>query len=155
MSYPELLLSNQLCFLVYRLDLAIGAKYRPVLNELGLTYGQYLAMLVLWEHRALRVGELCSYLGLDTGTISPLMKRLEAAGLVARERRKDDERSVTVQLTTAGADLEHKARKVPETLARCLATDESDYRRTRALLEQMIQRIESKPQGVMRGALEP
>lgn len=154
MSYPELLLSNQLCFLIYRLDLAIGAKYRPVLNELGLTYGQYLAMLVLWEHRSLGVGELCSYLGLDTGTISPLIKRLEAAGFVERKRRKDDERAVTVTLTKAGAALEHQARKVPETLARCLATDESEYRKTRAILEEMIHRIEATPKEVMKGALE-
>lgn len=149
MSYPELLLSNQLCFLVYRLDLAIGAKYRPVLTELGLTYGQYLAMLVLWEHRSVRVGELCKLLNLDTGTVSPLLKRLEAAGFVERVRRKDDERSVSVTLTAVGAELEKRARRVPETLARCLATDEADYRKTRAMLERMIRRVESTPREVL------
>lgn len=155
MSYPELLLSNQLCFLIHRLDLAIGATYRPVLNELGLTYGQYLAMLVLWEHRRVGVGELCDYLDLDTGTVSPLIKRLEAAGFVERARRKDDERAVSVTLTEAGAALERKARKVPETLARCLAADETDYRATRSVLERMIRRIESTPHRAMMGALDP
>ena len=109
MSYPELLLSNQLCFLVHRLDLAMAAKYRPVLAPLGLTYGQYLAMLALWEHRELGVGELCELLRLDSGTVSPLLKRLEAAGLVKRERRAEDERSVAVRLTSAGAALEGRA----------------------------------------------
>jgi MarR family transcriptional regulator, organic hydroperoxide resistance regulator len=145
MSYPELLLSNQLCFLVHRLDLAITARYRPVLSELGLTYGQYLAMLAFWEHRELGVGELCKFLALDTGTVSPLLKRLEAAGLIERRRRADDERAVSVRLTSAGAALEKKARAVPATLSGCLAADEKDYARMRALLGRMIARLESTP----------
>jgi DNA-binding MarR family transcriptional regulator len=143
MSYPELLLSNQLCFLVHRLDLAITAKYRPVLAELGLTYGQYLAMLVLWEHRELGVGELCERLALDTGTVSPLVKRLESAGFVERERSAEDERAVSVRLTEAGAALEKKARKVPAALAGCLVADEADYRDMRGTLERMLARLDS------------
>lgn len=142
MSYPELLLSNQLCFLVHRLDLAITAKYRPVLSALGLTYGQYLAMLALWEARELGVGELCERLRLDTGTVSPLVKRLEASGLVRRERRSDDERSVTVVLTGAGSALEERARKVPAALAGCLLIDEDDYLTMRGTLEQMLSRLD-------------
>jgi MarR family transcriptional regulator, organic hydroperoxide resistance regulator len=141
MSSPELLLSNQLCFLVHRLDQAIAAKYRPLLSELGLTYPQYLAMLALWERRSLGVGELCSMLGLDTGTVSPLVKRLEASGLVERERRTDDERAVSVRLTAAGAALEKKARSVPKALASCLLAEESDYREMRAMLEKMLSRV--------------
>jgi DNA-binding MarR family transcriptional regulator len=142
MSYPELLLSNQLCFLVHRLDLAMAAKYRPVLAPLGLTYGQYLAMLALWEHRELGVGELCELLRLDSGTVSPLLKRLEASGLVERKRRAEDERSVSVRLTGAGAALEKRARKVPAALAGCLAADEAEYRAVRASLEGMLSRLE-------------
>jgi DNA-binding MarR family transcriptional regulator len=142
MSAPELLLSNQLCFLVHRLDLAIGAKYRPVLAEIGLTYGQYLAMLALWERRELGISELCAMLDLDTGTVSPLVKRLEAAGLVERERREDDERAVSVKLTAAGAALGKKARSVPKTLSSCLLTDEADYGEMRAMLEKMLERVE-------------
>jgi len=142
MSYPELLLSNQLCFLVHRLDLAIAAKYRPALSELGLTYGQYLAMLALWERRELTIGGLCELLRLDTGTVSPLVKRLEASGLARRERRADDERSVYVRLTEAGADLERRARKIPGALAGCLIADGDDYARMRAFLEAMLGRLE-------------
>lgn len=142
MKRPELLLSNQLCFLVHRLDLAIGAKYRPVLAELGLTYTQYLALLALWEHGELGVGELCELLRLETGTVSPLVKRLESAGLVKRERRPDDERSVAVSLTAAGKALEAKAAKVPAALARCLVAEPADYASMRATLETMLQRVE-------------
>jgi DNA-binding MarR family transcriptional regulator len=145
MSHAELLLSNQLCFLVYRLDLAIAARYRPVLAKLGLTYSQYLAMLALWEHRELEIGRLCELLDLDTGTVSPLVKRLEAAGLVRRTRKTDDERVVAVSLTEKGAELEEKARLVPRSLARCLVADEKDYLEKRDLLRQMVRQIESIP----------
>ena len=145
MSHPELLLSNQLCFLVYRLDLAIEARYRPLLAKLGLTYSQYLAMLALWEHRELEVGGLCDLLALDTGTVSPLVKRLEAAGLVRRRRGSEDERVVVVSLTEAGAALEEKARAVPKALARCLVADEKGYTQQRDLLRQMVRQVESTP----------
>lgn len=143
MSHPELRLSNQICFLVYRLDLAIAARYRPLLKKLGLTYGQYLAMLALWEHRELEVGELCALLALDTGTVSPLLKRMEAAGLVERRRRRDDERIVTVALTTKGAALEERARGVPAAIARCLVADEKDYSEIQGTLKRMIARVEA------------
>jgi MarR family transcriptional regulator, organic hydroperoxide resistance regulator len=143
MKRPELLLSNQLCFLVHRLDLAIGAKYRPVLAELGLTYSQYLAMLALWEHGELGVGELCELLHLETGTVSPLVKRLESAGLVKRKRSSEDERSVIVSLSAAGRALEAKAAKVPAALAPCLIAEGSDYASMRSTLETMLSRLEA------------
>jgi len=142
MSTPELLLSNQLCFLVHRLDRAINARYRPVLGELGLTYPQYLAMLALWEHGELGVGELCALLDLDTGTVSPLLKRLEAAGLVERRRRSDDERAVAVRLTGSGRDLEARARGVPGALASCIRLREDEYRALRYTLSNLIERLE-------------
>jgi DNA-binding MarR family transcriptional regulator len=114
-----------------------------LLDKLGLTYGQYLAMLALWEHGELGVGELCAFLAMDTGTISPLVKRLEAAGFVERKRRTDDERAVTVKLTEAGVALEEKARGVPAALAPCLLAEEGDYDRMRATLERMLARLES------------
>ena len=86
MSYPELLLSNQLCFLVHRLNRGITSRYRPLLAKLGLTYPQYLVLLALWERDGQGVGELCTALDLDTGTMSPLLKRLAAAGLLERRR---------------------------------------------------------------------
>ncbi len=142
MSYPELLLSNQLCFLVHRLDRAIGSRYRPVLEDLGLTYPQYLAMLALWEHRELGIGELCTLLGLDTGTVSPLVKRLEASGLVERRRRAEDERAVSVSLTARGAELEAQARSVPGALASCLLAGEEEYAELKRTFQDLIGRLE-------------
>jgi MarR family transcriptional regulator, organic hydroperoxide resistance regulator len=117
---PQLLLSNQLCFLFYRAEKAIMAKYRPLLSEIGLTYPQYLTMLAIWERRAATVGELSQALTLDTGTVSPLLKRLEALGFVSRNKSKDDGRSVTVSLTRAGAELEAAAAKIPGKLVTCI-----------------------------------
>lgn len=142
MSSPELLLSNQLCFLVHRLDREISTRYRPLLSGLGLTYPQYLAMLALWEHGELSVGDLCGLLYLDTGTVSPLLKRLEAAGLVLRQRRPDDERSVTITLSQAGKNLEERARSVPGAMATCLLADAGEYHALKATLSGLISRLE-------------
>ena len=106
-------LDNQLCFALYSASLAITKLYKPVLDELGLTYPQYIAMLALWEEDGLSVSELGTRLRLDSGTLTPLLKRLEAAGLVARERAQHDERRVHVTLTAAGRRLRGKAEKVP------------------------------------------
>jgi DNA-binding transcriptional ArsR family regulator len=97
-----LLLDNQLCFALYSASLAMTKLYKPLLDELGLTYPQYLAMLVLWERDGLMVSELGERLSLDSGTLTPLLKRLEAAGLVARIRDVQDERRVHITLTPAG-----------------------------------------------------
>jgi MarR family transcriptional regulator, organic hydroperoxide resistance regulator len=110
---PALLLDNQLCFALYSASLAMTKLYKPLLTELGLTYPQYLAMLVLWERDGLMVSELGERLFLDSGTLTPLLKRLEAAGLVARIRALDDERRVHVMLTAAGRKLKARAAKVP------------------------------------------
>jgi DNA-binding MarR family transcriptional regulator len=141
-SNPELLLSNQLCFLVHRLDREISTRYRPLLSELGLTYPQYLAMLALWEHGELTVGEFCGLLYLDTGTVSPLLKRLESAGFVIRQRRRDDERSVTITLSESGRALEEKARTVPGTMASYLLPDAGGYHALKATLSGLITRLE-------------
>ncbi|MFD7811996.1 MarR family winged helix-turn-helix transcriptional regulator [Streptomyces sp. NPDC059785] len=109
----SLLLDDQLCFALYAASRAVTARYRPLLDELGLTYPQYLVMLVLWEHGSASVRALGTALQLESSTLSPLIKRLEANGLVNRERRKDDERSVSITLTGAGTALKEKARAVP------------------------------------------
>jgi MarR family transcriptional regulator, organic hydroperoxide resistance regulator len=112
-SDQALLLDNQLCFALYSTSLAMTKLYKPLLDELGLTYPQYLAMLVLWERDGLMVSELGERLFLDSGTLTPLLKRLEGAGLVARIRDVEDERRVHVTLTAAGRKLKSKAQKVP------------------------------------------
>src|SRR5437763_17166451 len=94
---PMLLLDNRLCFALYSASLAMTKLYKPLLEELGLTYPQYLAMLVLWERDGLTVSELGERLSLDSGTLTPLLKRLEAAGLVSRVRDTRDERRVHVR----------------------------------------------------------
>ena len=108
-----LLLDNQLCFALYSASLAMTKLYKPMLDELGLTYTQYLVMLVLWEGDGLMVSELGQRLYLDSGTLTPLLKRLEAAGLVSRLRAVDDERRVHIHLTPAGKRLKARAAKVP------------------------------------------
>ena len=106
-------LDNQLCFALYAASLAMTKLYKPLLEELGLTYPQYLVMLVLWEGDGLAVSELGQRLSLDSGTLTPLLKRLEAAGLVSRLRAVDDERRVHIHLSAAGRRLKVRAAKVP------------------------------------------
>ncbi len=112
----RLLLDRQLCFALYSTSLAMTKAYKPMLDELGLTYPQYLVMLVLWEHEGLTVSELGNRLALDSGTLTPLLKRLESAGLVRRRRDADDERRVLVALTEAGRGLRQSAIGIPEKL---------------------------------------
>ncbi|MCX4760250.1 MarR family transcriptional regulator [Streptomyces sp. NBC_01275] len=109
----SLLLDDQLCFALYAASRAVTARYRPLLDELGLTYPQYLVMLVLWEQDSISVRELGAALQLESSTLSPLLKRLEANGLLRRERRPDDERSVALRLTEEGARLRERAGSVP------------------------------------------
>ncbi|MFE6041103.1 MarR family winged helix-turn-helix transcriptional regulator [Streptomyces sp. NPDC056452] len=109
-------LDHQVCFSLQAASRAFGGVYREALRELGLTYPQYLAMMVLWEHGPLPVKTIGERLHLDSGTLSPLLKRLETAGLVKRERSPEDERSVTVHLTGAGTALRERALPVPRTI---------------------------------------
>ncbi|MFJ8005851.1 MarR family winged helix-turn-helix transcriptional regulator [Streptomyces fagopyri] len=109
----SLLLDDQLCFALYAASRAVTARYRPLLDELGLTYPQYLVMLVLWERDSISVRDLGTALQLESSTLSPLLKRLEAGGLLRRERRAEDERSVAIRLTETGTRLRERADRVP------------------------------------------
>ncbi|MFE7752949.1 MarR family winged helix-turn-helix transcriptional regulator [Streptomyces sp. NPDC057428] len=111
-------LDHQVCFSLHAASRAFGGVYREALRDLGLTYPQYLAMMVLWEHGPLPVKRIGERLHLDSGTLSPLLKRLESAGLVRRERSNEDERSVTVHLTEAGVGLRERALHVPRSILR-------------------------------------
>jgi DNA-binding MarR family transcriptional regulator len=106
-------LDNQLCFALYSTSLSMTRLYKPLLDELGLTYPQYLAMLVLWEQDGLMVSEIGERLYLDSGTLTPLLKRMETAGLIARIRAVEDERRVHITLTAAGRKLKTRAAKIP------------------------------------------
>ena len=113
LSEQALLLDNQLCFALYSASLAMTKLYKPLLDELGLTYPQYLALLVLWEQDGVTVSELGDRLSLDSGTLTPLLKRLEAAGLVSRLRDAADERRVLIRLTADGRKLKSRAQRIP------------------------------------------
>ncbi len=114
-AHPDaaLLLDNQLCFALYSASLAMTRLYQPLLAALGLTYPQYLALLVLWERDGITVSDLGDRLSLDSGTLTPLLKRLAAAGLVSRQRDSADERRVLLHLTSEGHALRDRARHVP------------------------------------------
>jgi DNA-binding MarR family transcriptional regulator len=143
MTLPQLQLDNQLCFLFHRISRELTAAYRPLLADLGLTYPQYLVMLVLWEDDGLGVGEIGERLSLDSGTLSPLLRRLESAGLVTRVRAAEDERRVTIHLTQAGRALEERAADVPAELAAHLVDDMTQYDQARASLRALADRLES------------
>lgn len=142
-SDEALLLDNQLCFLIYRLHRGMTDLYRPILTALGLTYPQYLVMLTLWEHSTLTVGQIGAKLHLDSGTLSPLLKRLEAAGFVRRERAQGDERSVEVSLTKQGRDLRRKARTVPRAVGGCLVGSAEQADAVRQQLLALVERVDA------------
>ena len=112
----QIKLSNQLCFQIYNLSKEMVGLYRPLLEDLDITYPQYLVMLVLWEHQKINVKEIGMLLNLDSGTLTPLLKRLEAKHLVLRERSKKDERIVEISLTEKGEKYKEKALCIPDKL---------------------------------------
>jgi MarR family transcriptional regulator, organic hydroperoxide resistance regulator len=140
LSVPDdaLRLDEQLCFPLYAAANAIVRSYRPLLRPLGLTYPQYLVMLVLWESAPLSVGGIGSRLLLDSGTLTPLLKRLESAGLVQRGRDPSDERRVIVELKAAGYRLKAKARSVPAALACRVLVAPTTVQRLRRDLKPLI-----------------
>jgi MarR family transcriptional regulator, organic hydroperoxide resistance regulator len=115
----SLRLADQLCFSLYAASRAVTAAYAPLLAPLGLTYPQYLVMLVLWESHGVTVKSIGEALALDSGTLTPLLKRLEAQGLVTRARSTLDERALEVRLTSAGRKLERRAQSIPQKLVAC------------------------------------
>ena len=138
---PGLGLDEQLCFALYAASRAVRSRYRDLLESLGLTYPQYLVMLVLWNEGPVTVRVLGDYLLLDSGTLSPVLKRLEAAGLVVRRRGVPDERSVQVSLSQAGARLRERAELVPPQMAEAMGLGSGDSRRLLSELEALTQRL--------------
>ena len=140
---PTLLLDNQLCFLIYRLQRSITDRYRPILAEIGLTYPQYLVMLALWESKRLTVSQLGDRLSLDSGTLSPLLKRLEAVAFIQRKRSTVDERSVEISLTARGRALRRQALAVPPAIGECFASSADEYWALRHQLSSLLERVET------------
>ncbi|MFF4380620.1 MarR family winged helix-turn-helix transcriptional regulator [Kitasatospora sp. NPDC001547] len=143
MADQELLrLDQQICFSLNAASRAFGGVYRVLLRDLGLTYPQYLVMLVLWEEGELPVKRIGERLRLDSGTLSPLLKRLEAAGLVRRERSPEDERSVTVRLTSEGSALRERAGQVPRRLLAATGLPIEDLAALRGLLDRVTSALD-------------
>ena len=138
---PSVALDDQLCFALYAASRAVTARYRPMLDALGLTYPQYLVMLLLWETDNQTVGQLGNRLALDSGTLSPLLKRLTAAGLVSRKRRVEDERSVSIGLTDAGRALQAKAIAVSEEMIGAIGFDTSEFDDLKSRLRLLTERV--------------
>jgi len=135
-------LDRQICFSLNAASRAFNGVYRVVLKDLGLTYPQYLVMLVLWEHGALPVKKVGEHLRLDSGTLSPLLKRLEAAGLVRRERSTEDERSVYVHLTEKGTALRKQALRVPLRIAAATGFELDEIMELRARLDRLTSALD-------------
>lgn len=134
-------LDVQLCFALYAASLAMTKVYKPLLAPLGLTYPQYLVMLLLWERDDRTVNEMGHLLQLDSGTLTPLLKRMATQGLLSRERDPRDERRVRVRLTDAGRRLKQDATDVPSALACKLALDHQDLADLRSQLHELRQRL--------------
>jgi MarR family transcriptional regulator, organic hydroperoxide resistance regulator len=128
-------LDNQICFAIYSTAHAFNRVYKPLLDRLGLTYPQYLVMLVLWERDGVPVKDIGERLFLDSGTLTPLLKRLEAAGLIKRTRSTEDERQVLIALTSQGQALREKARTVPQAI---LATSACSISELSALKNELV-----------------
>ncbi|WP_225831587.1 MarR family winged helix-turn-helix transcriptional regulator [Streptomyces sp. NK08204] len=136
-------LDRQICFSLHAATRAFNGVYRVALKDLGLTYPQYLMMLVLWERGELPVKKLGEHLRLDSGTLSPLVKRLEGAGLVRRERSAQDERSVHVRLTEEGAALREQALQVPRRIAAATGFDLAEIAELRERLDRLTTALDS------------
>jgi DNA-binding MarR family transcriptional regulator len=132
-------LENQVCFKLYALSRLLTNRYRPLLESLDMTYPQYLVMMVLWKENRITVKELGHRLYLDSGTLTPLLKRLEQKKLLIRQRDPEDERSVIISISKAGSTLQQTARKVPEFLGKCLSLKEKEYIQLKKQLDTLLQ----------------
>ena len=142
---PTVALDDQLCFALYAASRAVTARYRPMLDAVGLTYPQYLVMMLLWEADHQTVGQLGARLALDSGTLSPLLKRLTAAGLVTRHRRVEDERSVSISLTDEGRDLREKCFAISEEMIGAIGFNTGEFDDLRGKLRLLTARVSGTP----------
>lgn len=143
-DYNILSLDNQLCFSAYAVSRAITKIYRPFLDELSITYPQYLVMLVLWENNTISLKEMGTKLYLDSGTLTPLLKRLEAMGLLERERSSEDERVLRITITEKGLNLREKALSVPAGIITSINTDLQELAELKQRLDKLLDRINEK-----------
>lgn len=139
--YEALKLRNQLCFPLYACSKEIVKAYKPYLDELDLTYTQYITMMVMWEHKKLRVKDMGKCLFLDSSTLTPLLKRLEEKGYVTRHRSAEDERDLIVTITDKGEALKEKAVTVPERIGACVAMEPEKAQALYEMLYEIIGKL--------------
>lgn len=137
-KYDALKLENQLCFPLYACSKEIVKRYKPLLDEMDLTYTQYITMMVLWEHKQMNVKELGSYLYLDSGTLTPVLKKLEQKGYLTRKRDEKDERVLNVAITEVGESLKEKAVEIPGKIGGCVALEPEDALKLYELLQKLL-----------------
>lgn len=139
---PQLLLDSQLCFPLYAAARKVINHYTPYLKPFGITYTQYIVLLALWEEKSAMVGTLCARLYLDNGTITPLLKKMEEAGLVKRSRSKQDERVVTVDVTEKGWQLRDAVKEVPFRVGSCIPLPQEEAFALYQLLHKLLDHLE-------------
>ena len=142
--FDPLKLENQICFPLYACAKEIVKAYKPYLDELDLTYTQYITMMVMWEHKELQVKEIGRYLYLDSSTLTPLLKRLEEKGYVTRRRSTEDERDLIISITDAGKALREKALTVPQRLAACVNLEPEKAQLLYGILYELLGKLEGK-----------
>lgn len=140
-GYEMLLLENQLCFPLYAAARRVIALYTPVLKKLGITYTQYIIFMVLWEHENITVGDLCRKLYLDSGTVTPILKKLGNDGYITRDRAAEDERVVVIRLTEKGTQLKECAKTIPETVGACIPLAQEDAVMLYGLLYKLLNEL--------------
>lgn len=140
-KYDSLKLENQICFPLYAVAKETTRKYKPFLEKLDLTYTQYICMMVMWEHKQMNVKSLGEHLYLDSGTLTPLLKKLEEKGYIKRTRSKDDERNLNVEITKLGMDLRDKALIVPMEMGKCVALSKEEFETLYKILYKMLGKV--------------
>ena len=134
----SLKLENQLCFPLYACAKEIVRRYTPLLEPLGLTYTQYIAMMVMWEHKSISVRDMGKLLFLDSGTLTPMLKKMEKAGWIQRKRSESDERMVILTITARGEELHDKAAEIPSKMARCVTLENDEALQLYSLLNKLV-----------------
>ena len=138
-KYDALKLENQLCFPLYACSKEIVRRYKPYLDEIDLTYTQYIAMMVLWERGRINVKDMGALLYLDSGTLTPVLKKLEQKGYLTRQRDKDDERVLNVTITQQGEALKEQAVQIPRKMQGCVAMDPEDAKTLYRILHKILE----------------
>ena len=134
----KLKLENQLCFPLYACAKEIVRRYTPLLEPLGLTYTQYIAMMVMWEHKYISVRDMGKLLFLDSGTLTPMLKKMEKAGWISRKRSEEDERMVMISITAEGEKLHDRAEAIPSKMAGCVALEGDEALQIYTLLHKLM-----------------